>query len=311
MLTHSACDCAVFQPFVGDLWQDLSEVALPGHSDNKYLQPLYGTLHDVIRAVDKEHLLFYEPTPLPDTLPLFGGIVSPVGFNMTPGTTAGQGSSQDVLSYHVYCCVSSATACDASGNPTDGSVCDIYNPKNVAVRMQDVARLGGGGFLTEFGACTDGPACIDEITRTTQAADEHFQSWSYWQSKYMHDVTTSSGPAEGFYSPTDGSLIVDKVAALSRSYAPVIQGTPVSMNFNSTTMQFDLTYRSSATATQPTLIYMNRAFNYPRAVTVSVLQGAGSGVVATEVDANHVQVTHPPGLPAGTTVQVRIAMAQE
>jgi hypothetical protein len=73
------------EPFVGDPWAHVKEVLAPGFTDKTYLQPMYGEIAQAIRSNDEEHLLFYEPTPLLDTMPFFGGIVSAVGFDRTPG----------------------------------------------------------------------------------------------------------------------------------------------------------------------------------------------------------------------------------
>jgi hypothetical protein len=100
---------------------------------------------------------------VPDTIPLFGGLVFDVGFDSAPGgalavnsklghSASGTGSggdnagsaaspsapvdSQAVLAYHVYCCVSGPNACDASGAPFDtpaqDASCDAYNSKKLA-----------------------------------------------------------------------------------------------------------------------------------------------------------------------------------
>ncbi len=47
--------------------------------------------------------------------------------------------------------------------------------------------------------------------------------WSYWQFKKFQDLTTAASPAttESFYAE-DGELEVNKVRALSRSYAQAI-----------------------------------------------------------------------------------------
>jgi endoglycosylceramidase len=49
--------------------------------------------------------------------------------------------------------------------------------------------------------------------------------WSYWQFKKFQDLTTAASPAttESFYAE-DGELEVNKVRALSRSYAQAIAG---------------------------------------------------------------------------------------
>ena len=56
---------------------------------------------------------------------------------------------------------------------------------------EEVTRLGGSSFLTEFGICDpDG----DEQSINTvecefvlQEADEYLQSWTYWDSLFFND----------------------------------------------------------------------------------------------------------------------------
>lgn len=51
------------------------------------------------------------------------------------------------------------------------------------------------------------------------------KGWSYWQFKKFQDITTATSPAttESFYTE-DGELEINKVRALSRSYAQAIAG---------------------------------------------------------------------------------------
>ena len=56
---------------------------------------------------------------------------------------------------------------------------------------EEVTRLGGSSFLTEFGICSpDG----DEHSVNTvecefvmQEADEYLQSWTYWDAQFFND----------------------------------------------------------------------------------------------------------------------------
>lgn len=52
-----------------------------------------------------------------------------------------------------------------------------------------------------------------------------YLGWSYWQFKKYQDLTTAASPAttESFYTE-DGKLEINKVRALSRSYAQAIAG---------------------------------------------------------------------------------------
>jgi hypothetical protein len=52
----------------------------------------------------------------------------------------------------------------------------------------------------------------------------YLTSWAYWQFKNYKDLTTSAGDrSEGFYN-NDGSLQVQKIKALTRTYVKAAQG---------------------------------------------------------------------------------------
>ena len=56
---------------------------------------------------------------------------------------------------------------------------------------EEIRRLGGSSFLTEFGICH--PNGDDESIDTVecdfvmQEADEYLQSWTYWDSQFFND----------------------------------------------------------------------------------------------------------------------------
>ena len=62
---------------------------------------------------------------------------------------------------------------------------------------QEVRRLGGSSFLTEFGICSpDGDAAsvsTVECDFVMQEADEYLQSWTYWDSLFFND--SQHGPS--------------------------------------------------------------------------------------------------------------------
>eukprot|EP00455_Lapot_gusevi_P045671 TRINITY_DN587_c0_g1_i1.p1 TRINITY_DN587_c0_g1~~TRINITY_DN587_c0_g1_i1.p1 ORF type:complete len:456 (+),score=137.01 TRINITY_DN587_c0_g1_i1:32-1369(+) len=291
------------EPWPGNIWNDTS-LFVPAQADLVHLQPLYRLLRNSIRSMDTESIIFYEGTQFPDSLPVFGGIVSANGFTQTPG--GHEEDDRQALSYHVYCCTAGATACDRDGNPTKaaGSVCDKYNPTKVKTRVADAVRLGGGYFMTEFGACTDVDTCVDEIDRTTIAADDSLSSWSYWQYKYFNDVTTQSGPLEGFFD-NQGQLQAKKIKALSRTYAQAVQGVPISMSFNTTTSQFQLVFAAKPSIAAPTEIYLNEDFYYPRGFNVLIVP-VDAGITYVHSRKNFIQVTVPTTVPSMAQVSVTI-----
>jgi endoglycosylceramidase len=119
-----------------------------------------------------------------------------------------------------------------------------------------------------------------------------FLGWSYWQFKKYQDLTTAASPAttESFYTE-DGELEMNKVRALSRSYAQAIAGSinyyyyyylllilfiflqlgqPISMIFNPTTARFQLVFTINTDIHQPTIIYINEELNYPQGCDIKV-----------------------------------------
>ena len=88
-----------------------------------------------------------------------------------------------------------------------------------------------------------------------------------WQFKYNDDITTVSGKIEGFYH-ANGTLQEGKVAALSRTYARAVAGTPLLMRFDPSTAAFRLRYlvgpgAVGANVSSTTDIFMNLGMHYP------------------------------------------------
>ena len=62
----------------------------------------------MIRQIDQDHLIFFEPAQFPDVIPLAGGIISETGLT--------EFSEGGVLDEHLYCCLMEPDICD-SGEP--------------------------------------------------------------------------------------------------------------------------------------------------------------------------------------------------
>lgn len=288
------------EPLNGNFFTDPHRL-VPGYLDEQVLQPLYQSLHDVIIAADPGAIIMYEPPPFPDTYPVyihFEGGVHPAGWTSGP---ARDRVEHQAMSYHIYSC-GFATECDRTGDaPADCLDCDDFAQAAVTTRDADANRVGGGIFLTEFGACSGSQDCVAEIRRVLSFADSALHSWAYWQFKYNHDITTVSGPIEGFYK-TDGSLQTAKVAALSRTYAPAIAGLPQEMTYEPHTGAFRLRYKvQQATAHLPTEVFLNRELNYNSTEYItSCLNGT---IQSNGTDLLHIA-------PSAAGVQVSVAVAR-
>lgn len=70
----------------------------------------------------------------------------------------------------------------------------------------NIKHLGTGSFLTEFGALPNTAFAESELNDLLHRAENHLQSWSYWQFKGYNDFTTASSMAEEGIFNDDGSL---------------------------------------------------------------------------------------------------------
>lgn len=258
------------EPWAGDIYEDPRRL-LPGHTESKYLQPLYQHLHKAIREVDDEKIIFFEGL----TIDYF-----PNGFTEGPG--GADYNDRQALAYHIYCPLQSPTA--------KGEVaCDAINDEFFFMRQKDVDRIGGGMIMTEFGASEDIKGDLYALEKNCAQADKHMQSWMYWQFKYYEDLTTCTPVGESLYNE-DGSVCIDKVKVLSRTYPTAIAGSPISYHFNPVTSKFTLELiplsevsknpRNKGDAAT-TSLYYNKELYYSHGVNVNIngVTGAGDAVV--------------------------------
>eukprot|EP01136_Pigoraptor_vietnamica_P017236 Opistho-1_new@62129 len=235
------------EPWVGNYFKDPLLLADPGHADKKNLQPLYEKLHSAIREIDMQHIVFYEPVQT--------DAVFHAGFTENIGGAAFANRSS--YAYHIYC-----PAVDANGVPTSTLVCHAFDSEKIKSSVADAKRLGVAGFMTEFGAVDGSVGAVNEINYILGLCDGSLQSWTYWQFKYFHDVTTASA-AEPFYS-ANGTLEAAKVKALARPYAPYVQGVAHSMAFDPVKRTFALSFTLDTAINASTEVFFGRAPELPR-----------------------------------------------
>lgn len=89
------------EPLAGNPFHFLG-LEVPGVADRQRLDPMYSQIYEKYQANDKNAVMWFEPVPQPDSVPLAGGFTAPVGFLRPPG--AEPGSPFHVLNDHSYCC---------------------------------------------------------------------------------------------------------------------------------------------------------------------------------------------------------------
>ncbi|CAF0742966.1 unnamed protein product [Adineta ricciae] len=261
-----------------------------GQVDRTYLAPMYKKLHETIRQVDDKRIIFYEPC-VADLLQ--------TGLEQGPGGV--KYNDRQAFSYHIYC-----IDVTKQGDPKSDLVCDVDDVFAISSRYEEAKKKKFGGMmLTEFGAISNSTEGVTEITRITGIADDYLQSWSYWQFKKYEDLTTAASPAttESFYTE-DGKLEVNKVRALSRSYAQAIAGLPVSMMFDPKTAVFQLTFIINTDIHQPTVVYINEDLNYPQGNNIDV--SPASSLTWTSPTRNYYEFLPATSTKNGTSIVIKI-----
>ena len=167
----------------------------------------------------------------------------PVGFTQAPGGPSYKNRS--VLAYHVYC-----TASPDKPSAIVELDCAAQDRLLIDLRQHDQARLGVGGFLSEFGAIGVNNGSIEEIDRVASLAEQHLQSWTYWKYKFndepMMEPHTYDLP---LYDARTGQVEQQKLRVLSRTYAPITAGTPLKMDFDYRSGAFLFEYRTNHLST--------------------------------------------------------------
>jgi len=275
------------EPWAGNIYTN-PRLLEPGVADKENLEPIYQRLHKVIRNIDTEHIIFYEKA----LTNLFGS----TGFSGGPGGV--NFNDRQAYSYHIYC-----GGTDSEGNPRRIIECDGIDLLFYEMTLRDVKQLGGGAFMTEFGAMGEAKTSEEAIRFLTFLADSNLQSWAYWQYKYFNDLTTS-GSGEGFYDQK-GELEEAKVRELSRTYAFAIAGIPRVVEFDPNTSIFRLSFTINRAITAPTEIYLNEDWYYPKGYEVVV---SPLGRLSWKSPAkNFIQVTPNASVQDGAQVSVVIA----
>lgn len=275
------------EPWPGDIYAKPSLLE-PSVADKVNLMPLYETLNTAIRSVDNKHIIFFEKS-LTD-------LAGATGFSDVPGGSSFRNRS--VYSYHVYCAPD-----DKEGNPTNVVLCDAEDAVQFFVDYKDSKRLGGGGFMTEFGALGNVTNSIEALEFLLALSDEVLQSWTYWQFKTFEDYTTQ-GTSEAFYDE-HGKLQLNKVKTLARTYAPAIAGTPLLMKFSPSDATFELQYIMDTIIPAPTTIYASSLW-YPKGVKVEITP---SSLATYNISGNFINIYPSQFATAGngTTLTVRVA----
>ena len=220
-----------------DLW-------FPKVADRKNMVRLYKTLHEYIRLVDNESIIFFEPATGGNYLDAF-----PVGFDEGPGGV--EYNNRQALAYHIYCPFIDSKQASSFIQYILANIsvetCDILDDALYNVRKSDTERLKVAGFLTEFGNAGDGRAAEDIINFAAGKMDEFFHGWSYW-----------------YINPDPKNKNTSVSRALARPYPHCIAGDPKKYSFNPRTKKFSLEYFpcSGMTCANVTEIYTSLKYVY-------------------------------------------------
>ena len=259
------------EPSPGGFLEDFKNI-IPGRADQYSILPVYKKLEEALREIDPNYILYFENTPIPDTLPIFGGLVW--------GTMKEKPSGDDVpqvYNFHSYCCVAGANVC-SNGEPSlkdSLNLCTNYHNNKFKKEIENAKEnLNTPLFLSEFGACSDSEACYNEIMNVITLCEENFISWSYWNYKPYGDHTTSAIAMveyEGIFND-DGTIQTIKEKGLSRAYVQYYQGKPIDFKFEEeSSTDFETSFEYHADIKEPTVLFYNKEFFYGNGYKIDII----------------------------------------
>ena len=258
------------EPIPGGTMQDIKNL-IPGRPDVVSILPVYKKVNKALREIDPNYILFFENTPVPDTIPLFGGL-----FLGSMAEKPGSDDEPQVYNFHSYCCLSAADTCTHGEASYDKSltVCPKFHNNKFKQEIKTAANLKTPMFLSEFGACSDSISCYNEIISVMKITETNFISWNYWGYKPYGDFTTSAIELvtyEGIYNE-DGTVQNIKEMGLSRSYVMYYQGRPIDLKFeeNSNT-DYETSFEYHKNITEPSVLYYNKDFFYRYGYEIKVI----------------------------------------
>ena len=258
------------EPAPGGPMEDIKSF-IPGRPDIKDILPVYRKVDTELRKIKPNYILFFENTPVPDILPIFGGLF----LGSMDEKPAGDDVPQ-VYNFHTYCCLSGTDTCAHGEASYDKSikVCPTFHQKQFKKEIKTAEKLNVPMFLSEFGACSDSLACYNEIISVMKITEENFISWSYWNYKPYGDHTTSAIEMvsyEGIYND-DGTVQNIKEKGLSRGYVMYYQGKPIDFKYqtNSNT-NFETSFEYHKNITEPSVLYYNKDFFYKKGYNIQVI----------------------------------------
>ena len=258
------------EPAPGGPMEDIKSF-IPGRPDIKDILPVYRKVDIELRKIKPNYILFFENTPVPDILPIFGGLF----LGSMDEKPAGDDVPQ-VYNFHTYCCLSGTDTCAHGEASYDKSikVCPTFHQKQFKKEIKTAEKLNVPMFLSEFGACSDSLACYNEIISVMKITEENFISWSYWNYKPYGDHTTSAIEMvsyEGIYND-DGTVQNIKEKGLSRGYVMYYQGKPIDFKYqtNSNT-NFETSFEYHKNITEPSVLYYNKGFFYKKGYYIQVI----------------------------------------
>ena len=220
------------EPWAGDVHLN-PLLIIPSVADRLNLEPFYDKISKKIREVDDEKIIFYESVTFDDFIP--------VGFTKVPGGEKYQNRS--VLSYHYY------------------EEVNFNIDLHFWVRSKDINRLGGGGMVTEFGIGNGDKA----NNQFFEIADKYLQSWIGWTYK---SFTNYTGQNEMYFYNEDGSIVINEIKVVSRSYPQAVAGETKRMFFDPVNKTMELEYVSCNCG--ETEIYFNQNLHYSDGYVIEI-----------------------------------------
>ena len=243
------------EPFPRRILSDFKTLK-PGYKDDRDYVEFYGKLFERLSTETSHFISLFQNSP-------FDALNGVVGFyfgNFSKLPAGPEKNTQQGLNVHYYCYAADASMLSQKEPTLEQAkgICRDFYTQRIAFDAKRAAELKVPLLITEFGACSHGQSCQEEMKSIINESEKYLANWFYWNYKGFDDPTTTmGGDEEGLI---DENTIISEVKrkAIVRPYAMKYQGKPILSFYDEIENIYTTKFMADTAIDAPTELYVSK-----------------------------------------------------
>ena len=260
------------EPFPRQILSDYKTLK-PGYKDDRDYVEFYDKLYKRLSPLSNHFISLFQNSPLD----AFNAYFKYMFGNYSKLPSGQENRDKQALNIHYYCFAASLSMLEEK-EPTyeqATGLCREFYMERMSFDADRARQLGVPLIVSEFGACSHGKSCQEEIRTIVTEAEKNLSSWFYWNYKGYNDPTTTMGGDEEGLVDKDNIISEVKRKAAVRPYGMKYQGKPIISKYDEVKKKYITRYQFNPDVIAPTEIYASKTLTSlgDFKVTVKVQEG--------------------------------------